>query len=78
MVYIRQPEPEETSGNYIVSPFTDGLWWTIFITIIVIIFVFIVDWIIRLKYGLQKSEDLSSSLFYIFSIFCQQGEYWTK
>jgi hypothetical protein len=78
MIHIRQPGLEETSGNFVMSPFTSGLWWTIFLTVITIIFVFAFDWIIRLKNGLQKSEDLPSSLFFIFSIFCQQGEYWTR
>jgi hypothetical protein len=75
MVFIRQPKLEEIRGNYIISPFTIGLWGTIIITIISLMIAFVIDCRIRLNYDLKKSEDFASSVFFIFSIFCQQGEY---
>jgi hypothetical protein len=74
-VYIRQPKWEEIEGKYVTSPFTVGLWWTIIITIMSLIIAFLIDWKIRLNYGLKKTEDLASSIFSIFTSFCQQGEY---
>lgn len=75
MVFIRRPKLEKIRGNYIISPFTVGLWWTVIITIISLMITFVIDWRIRHNYGLRKSEDLARSIFFIFSIFCQQGEY---
>jgi hypothetical protein len=77
VLYIRQ-ELDEKSVNYLKSSLTNGLWWAVFISITVIMCVSIIDWVIRLKYGLQKPEDLPGSLFNIIGIFCQQGEYWVE
>jgi hypothetical protein len=75
IVFIRQPKLEEIRGIYIISPFTVGLWWIIIVTIMSLMIAFVIDWRIRLNYGLKKSEDLARSVFFIFSIFFQQGEY---
>jgi hypothetical protein len=74
-VFIRQPKFGETRGSYVISPFTGELWTAIFITVIALMLALKVAWNIRLKFGLQMSEDLASSVFFIFGIFCQQGEY---
>ncbi|KDR23150.1 hypothetical protein L798_15232 [Zootermopsis nevadensis] len=73
-VFIRQPKLEETSGSFVVSPFTGGLWTAIIITAIALTMALKVAWNVRAKSGLQKSEDWASSVFLIFSIFCQQGD----
>jgi hypothetical protein len=74
-VFIRQPKLGETEGSYVVSPFTFGLWTAIIITAVAIVTALKFAWNIRLKYGLQTSEGLVTSVFFIFGIFCQQGEY---
>ncbi|PSN36467.1 Ionotropic receptor 173 [Blattella germanica] len=75
--FVRKRVSATSNRSYMLEPFSTGLWWTIWSSLMILIMVLTLSWTasVRLGYS-QNLEDYSiySSWIVVFGIFCQQGQ----
>jgi membrane associated rhomboid family serine protease len=76
-VFIKGLGADESTWNYMLAPFSHGMWWTIFASMLVLIFFLSVTWYFGEKYGNHpeaQNYGLCNSWITVLASLCQQGE----
>jgi hypothetical protein len=76
-VFIKELGTDESTWNYMLAPFSYGMWWTVFASMLVLTFFLSVTWYFGNKYGNHlevENYSLRNSWFTMIASFSQQGE----
>jgi hypothetical protein len=76
--FIKEPGTDESLWNYMLAPFSYGMWWTVLASILVLIFSLSVTWYFGDKFGNQpevQNYSFCNSWIIVLASFSQQGEH---
>jgi hypothetical protein len=76
-VHIKELRTDEFTWNYMLAPFSYGMWWTVFASVLVLISFLSVTWYFGDKFGNHpevENYSLCNSWITVLASFSQQGE----
>jgi hypothetical protein len=76
-VFIKELGADVSTWNYMLAPFSHGMWWTVFASMLVLTFFLSVTWYFGEKYGDHpevQNYSLRNAWITVLASFSQQGE----
>jgi hypothetical protein len=77
-VFIKELEADKSTWNYMLAPFSQEMWLTVFASMLVLTFFLSVTWYFGEKYGDHpevQNYSLRNSWITVLASFSQQGEH---